>query len=491
MAQKKSNETPAGQTNLFDLFGLSTAAAVVSAPPPPPPPAPVPEKPAGPMLPDGWTVDDIRFLLQVLEEGPVLVADTELGIPTIHSNFGAEVEHCGFGLMIVKGMGYKLNFDAGGAMKRTPSGKGWSHLFIEGKYPYDTQAVRKKLEAYLSKDDAPQAADIPPALAEEPERDYVAERKATTLKFIEERKRDQGLPQYMVAMEDVDKLPFTTEDESLIKVYCVGRDVELVTGEVITISGFFGSKGGNYIETLQPGENMIPPEVELNLEPGRDRYIHKSFLRGVLLDENQEAELGKDIRQLFEMAKPWPAEDETKPEAAPAKLTVEDQAKAFRSSLGYFTGTEKWTRYPGLCPHIILLTDGAMHVAEHGGEDGNSAFWLMDAIASYQGEAALKHHEFQVWKLVIHPPDEPGPAQNTVMAVLQSKPGHAPEKPFNPHRHASLICTNGNEKELVRQEIDMTDFLPVGEVTLYASVEEHPDVSTKQKVMIVLLSSEY
>ena len=77
------------------------------------------------------------------------------------------------------------------------------------------------------------------------------------------------------------------------------------------------------------------------------------------------------------------------------------------------------------------------------------------------------------------------------MAVLQSKPNQAPEKPFNPHRHASIICTNGNEIELVRQEIDMTDFLPVEEITLYASVEEHPDISTRQKVMILLLSSEY
>ena len=27
----------------------------------------------------------------------------------------------------------------------------------------------------------------------------------------------------------------------------------------------------------------------------------------------------------------------------------------------------------------------------------------------------------------------------------------------------------------------MTDFLPVGEITLYASVEEHPDISTQQR----------
>ena len=124
MAQKKSDVIPAGQTNLFDLFGLNTpaAAAVVVASPPPVPAKPV--EAADPVLPDGWTEEDVRFLLNVLEEGPILVADTKLGIPTIHNNFGAEVEHCGFGLMEVKGDGYGLSFDAGGAMQRTPSGKG-------------------------------------------------------------------------------------------------------------------------------------------------------------------------------------------------------------------------------------------------------------------------------------------------------------------------------------------------------------------------------
>jgi hypothetical protein len=479
-------------------------------------------------------------------------------------------------------------------------------------------------------------------------------------------------------------LPYTTEDESLIKVYCVGRDAVLATGEVVTISGFFQSTGGKYIETLQAGENMLPQRTVLELEPGRDRCIHDSFLRGVLIDEQQLNELGKEIPQLRAMARPWSADkrptDTLEIEAgkphpfafhneelllvelakelkqaleplednqanadmdsintlrpkvwsfinqtremeksydnslgldqqrikdvlgeiedaigfdlascrewmkyillkhslptslkgfikldfgnadvimlfengyglklnlqltatgelshervsivavcvknerelvrwdnAPvtdssvavadlpgvceklmklkqAKVPVEEQVREFHRDLGQFTGTEKWTRYPTLCPHIILLTDGAQYVAEHGGEDGNMAWWLMDAIASYQGEAALKRHDFQVWKLVVHPPDEPEPAQNTVMAALQSKPGQAPEKPFNPHRHASLICTNGNEKELARQEIDMTDFLPVGEIMLYASVEEHPDISTKQKVMIILLVSEY
>ena len=131
-------------------------------------------------------------------------------------------------------------------------------------------------------------------------------------------------------------------------------------------------------------------------------------------------------------------------------------------------------------------------LAEHGGENGNTAYWLFDAIAGYQGEAALKRHPFQLWKLEVHPPDRSAPEADpmSVQAVLAAKKGEA-KKPSHPHRHASLICTDGNEQELVRQEIEMTDFLPVGELTLYASVEDQPDVSSKRKTMIVLLPSEY
>jgi hypothetical protein len=172
-------------------------------------------------------------------------------------------------------------------------------------------------------------------------------------------------------------------------------------------------------------------------------------------------------------------------------MPVEEQARKFSRGLGQFTGTEQWTHYPLLCPHILLLTDGALYVAEHGGEAGQTAWWLIDAIASYQGEAVIKHQDFQVWKLLVHPPDEAGPVQNTVKAVLQDNPGQALENQPDPHRRATLVCTDGNEDELARQEIDMTDFLPIGEITLYASIEEHADISTRQKVMIILLPSEY
>jgi len=350
MVQRKSAAQPDGQTNLFELLAAKPQAVVVSVPTPTQVEAAV-EEPTRPVLPDGWSTEDIRFLLNMLEGDPILIADSNLGIPTIHNDFGAEVTHAGYGLMVVKGTGYKLDFDAGGAMARTPSGKGWTRLHIEGSYPYDKAAVRKILKAYLPEEDPQPACPAP----------------------LDERLEDR----------------------------------------------------------LEEERSAVPP----------------------------------------------------------TKVALEEQAREFCHALGHFIGTEQWLRYPSPCPHIILLTDGTRYVAEHGGEDGASAWWLIDVIASYQGEAMLKRHDFQVWKLVIHPPDAPGPEQNAVMAALEGKTGEKRE--FNPHRHATVICTNGNEKELVRQEIEMTDFLPVGEVKLYASVEQHSDISTQKKVMIILLDSEY
>jgi hypothetical protein len=100
-------------------------------------------------LPEGWTVEDVRFLLEKLEEGPILVADTELGIPTIHDVKG-QVEHCGFGLMKATAREFTVTFDAGGAMQRTPSGRSWSFLKVTaGEYPYDTEGVQATLQHYV------------------------------------------------------------------------------------------------------------------------------------------------------------------------------------------------------------------------------------------------------------------------------------------------------------------------------------------------------
>jgi hypothetical protein len=111
-------------------------------------------------LSDGWTGEDIRFLLEKLAESPILVAQSRLGIPTIHDNFGAETRHMGFGLMQVEGSGYTLRFDAGGAMKRTPSGQGWTKLIIEGWYDgYDRDAVHQALSDWLVTKPRPGAAE--------------------------------------------------------------------------------------------------------------------------------------------------------------------------------------------------------------------------------------------------------------------------------------------------------------------------------------------
>jgi hypothetical protein len=366
MTQKKTEVIPVGQTNLFYLLKGGSKAAMQTETPPLLAPEPVFSfQPAGPALPNGWKETDIRFLLKVLEDGPILVADTHLGIPTIHDDIGAEVVHCGFGLMKAEGPGFKIYFDAGGGMERTPSGKGWTRLTIEGKIPgpfiYDKAAVRDRLISYLP------ATETLPSISN-------------------------------------DLLPIPPE------------------------------------ETAADQNNLVAPSPNLSLE------------------------------------------------LSPAKNSIDEQVNEFKRNLGYFTGTEQWTRYACLCSHIVLLTDGALYVAEHGGEDGNSAYWLIDAIASYQGEAALKHHAFQVWKLSVLPPD-PEFSPMTVAAVIRGK---QPEnKDRKSHRHAVLTCTNGDEKQLASQEIDLTDFLPIGDVTIYASVEKHPDISNDRQVMILLLPSEY
>jgi hypothetical protein len=293
------------------------------------------------------------------------VADTHLGIPTIHDDFGAEVVHCGFGVMKAEGPGFKIFFDAGGGMDRTPSGKGWTRLTIEGKIPgpfiYDEAAVREKLISYL---------------------------------------------------------PAT-------------ENLESITNEPTHTPPREAAADQNNLVASAPIQVLEPPA---------------------------------------------------------AKIMIDEQVKEFKRNLGYFTGTEQWTRYACLCPHIVLLTDGVLYVAEHGGEDNNSAYWLIDAIASYQGEAALKHHAFQVWKLSVLPPDPEFPPM-TVAAVMRSK--QLEHKDRNPHRHAILTCTNGDDKQLARQEIDLTDLLPIGDVTIYASIEKHPDISNDRQVMILLLPSEY
>jgi hypothetical protein len=131
--------------------------------------------------------------------------------------------------------------------------------------------------------------------------------------------------------------------------------------------------------------------------------------------------------------------------------TSTNLAAQLESELAGFTGTESYTnlRYPWLRKRF-LLTDGAKYLAEKA-----KAYWLMDAIASHQTNKVVAVEEFQFWKLAVG------------------------EK-----REAVLTCTDGNNKELVRQEIPCTDF-PLNTITLYAALDECLGG------LVVMLTSEY
>ena len=98
-----------------------------------------------------------------------------------------------------------------------------------------------------------------------------------------------------------------------------------------------------------------------------------------------------------------------------------------KSDLTQFTGSENWYRH-GINRNV-LYTDGAQHVAEHGG-----AYWLLDEIAIIQPyNKAVAAEEFQVWKLALRP-----------------------------DRTATLTCDDGNGNIVFTKEIEYTDF-PLGE----------------------------
>src|SRR5271157_1294937 len=103
-------------------------------------------------LPKPWTREDVLFLIQQVDSGKfVLVADPNLGIPTIHQKFPVEVRHAGMGLMVVDTPKYELSFDAGGSMQKTPSGQSWTELrVVKGECPLNKAGLRAKLAALLT-----------------------------------------------------------------------------------------------------------------------------------------------------------------------------------------------------------------------------------------------------------------------------------------------------------------------------------------------------
>lgn len=67
---------------------------------------------------------------------------------------------------------------------------------------------------------------------------------------------------------------------------------------------------------------------------------------------------------------------------------------AIREELSQFHGTTEYHKhlFPGKSP--IILTDGCKYI-----RDACKAYWLFDAILSYQCDKILKGVNFQIWEL--------------------------------------------------------------------------------------------
>ena len=119
-----------------------------------------------------------------------------------------------------------------------------------------------------------------------------------------------------------------------------------------------------------------------------------------------------------------------------------------QAQLALFTGSETFARHI-LVPRVVM-TEGVMFLAK-----AAAAFWLIDAIASYQCDKRVLAEAFQVWRLKVDPA-----ARNGV-----------------------LTMTDGNSPEqIVTQSLDYTDF-PLEVITLWL-VDDN-------RHQVLMLPSEY
>ena len=115
----------------------------------PPVDAPVPPKPV--FVIGEWTEPDIIALISRIEDGQkILVATKDLGIPTIH-DLSSNGRHMGYGCFKLETDDYEINFDAGGAMSKTPSGQSYTCIGeCRGEFPYDREAILARLHALIA-----------------------------------------------------------------------------------------------------------------------------------------------------------------------------------------------------------------------------------------------------------------------------------------------------------------------------------------------------
>ena len=129
-----------------------------------------------------------------------------------------------------------------------------------------------------------------------------------------------------------------------------------------------------------------------------------------------------------------------------------------QNTLDQFTGTERYTSLKPLFPNVVL-TDGVRYVAEQGGANG--AFWLINAIASYQPQL-MKHEmcqDMQFWTLTV-----------------------------NADKSADLVCVPDTDlPPVVQQHFERTDF-DISPFKIWVAPQWLDD---NKIVMVQLLPSEY
>ena len=107
--------------------------------------------------------------------------------------------------------------------------------------------------------------------------------------------------------------------------------------------------------------------------------------------------------------------------------------------LNHFTGSGEFYRH---WSKLLIYTEGVQAMAEVG-----KAFWLIDAITSYQLDERIQQNQalkdFQVWKLVV-------------------------EKADNQRGATLTMRGDSNQPVVITQKIEYTDF-PLPEITLWVS----------------------
>ena len=116
-----------------------------------------------------------------------------------------------------------------------------------------------------------------------------------------------------------------------------------------------------------------------------------------------------------------------------------------KSELAQFTGSENWYRH-GINRNV-LYTDGAQHVAEHGG-----AYWLLDEIAIIQpyNKALLPPRNFKSGNSP-YAPIEPVRLRATMVTATSS----SPRKSSTPiSRWMKSLCTSPTTSSTCQASID-------------------------------------